>query len=77
MNPLINDEQYEYYVEENKEKIEKRTFGDIFAFSLIGFFTLSAFIIGSWSSILLFTGNTASGGPIGFVFNKILTLNLV
>jgi hypothetical protein len=77
MNPLINEDQYEYYFEEHKEKIEKTTFGDIFAFSLIGFFTLSAFIIGCWSSILLFTGNTVNGGPIGIIFNKILMLNLV
>ncbi len=77
MNPIINDALYEHYIEENKEKIEKSTFGDVFAFSLIGFYTLSAFIIGSWSSILLFTGNTGSGGPIGFIFNKILTLNFL
>ena len=73
MNVLLSKGNYEYHIEENNEKIEKKTFGDIVAVSLICTYTLSAFIISGSSVFLLFTGNTNNGGLIGFIFNKMLS----
>ena len=73
MNALINNEKSHYPFEEEKENVDKKTFGDIFAVSLLSIFTLSTFIIGSWTLILLLIGDTSNGGPIGFIFNKLLS----
>ncbi|GAB4336772.1 MAG: hypothetical protein Kow0089_07430 [Desulfobulbaceae bacterium] len=49
------------------EQIEQATFGDIFAASVVGFYTVAAFVISGWSGILLLSGNTGSGGPVGLL----------
>ena len=56
----------------NNENLDHNTFGDIFALSVISLYTFSALVISGWSAILWFTGNTNSGSPIGFIFNKII-----
>jgi len=48
------------------------TLGECFAVIIVGIYTLIALALSCWSAILLLTGDTTSGGPIGFVASKFL-----
>lgn len=71
MNVLSHEKNFTSDAEK-REIIDRKTFGDIFAISVISLYTFSALIISSWSAILWFTGNTDNGSPVGFIFQKII-----
>jgi len=78
MNILINTNGSIPYPSKKKEEHgERNTFGDIFAFSLVSLYTLSALVISLWSAITLMMGNVSSGGPIGILFNKALASGIL
>ena len=71
MNLLYNEKIYECDIEK-KSDADKNTLGDVFAISVVSLYTIAGLIISSWSAILMYTGNTDSGSPIGFIFNKVI-----
>jgi len=77
MNTLFNNEQSHSQLEDKEEDNGRTTFGDMFAISLVGVFAILILIVSSWSAISLLTGNTAKGGLIGIIFNKILSSGVV
>jgi len=74
---LINDVQVNHNIEEKEENTDTGTFGDIFAISMVGLYTLSVLVVSCWSAVLLLTGNTSNGGPIGLVFNMMQSSGLL
>ncbi len=77
MNALININEQPVYQDEEKEESNKVTFGDIFAVSTLGFYTLFILVISSWSVGILLTENSSSMGPIGFLVDLIKISGLV
>ena len=77
MNALININERPVYQAEEKEESGKATFGDIFAVSTLGFYTLFTLVISSWSVALLLTGNSSSMNPIGFLIDLMKISGLV
>ena len=77
MNTLINSENLHIQFEEENESINTTTFGDMFAISLVGFYTISALIISSWSAMILLSGNISNGGPIGTIFNMVQSSGII
>ena len=77
MNALINLNEQPGYQDEEKEEPNKVTFGDIFAVSTLGSYTLFTLVISIWSVVLLLTENSSSMGPIGFLVDLIKISGLV
>ena len=77
MNALINFKEQPVYQVEEKEESNKVTFGDIFAVSTLGFYTLFTLVISSWSVLLLLNGDSSSMSPIGFFVDLIKISGLV
>lgn len=79
MNILLSHnksvEQYGYYNIKENEKLDTKTFGDVLAVTLIVAYTLLALLVSSWSAFLFFTGRL-SGGPIEFIFKKIVSIGI-
>ena len=71
MNLLNSEQIYESNTEKTGDK-DKNTFGEIFAISVLILYTIAALVVSSWSAILMYTGNTDNGSPIGFIFNMII-----
>ena len=77
MNALIHiNEQAEYQVEEKKES-DNRTFGDIFAVSVVGLYTFFGLAVSGWSAILLMTGNPSGPNPLGLIIDLLKISGLI
>jgi len=77
MNVLININEQPGYQGEEKEEPNEVTFGDIFAVSTLGSYTLFTLVISTWSVVLLLTGDSSSMSPIGFFVDLIKISGLV
>ena len=77
MNALINLNEQPGYQDEEKEEPNKVTFGDIFAVSTLGSYTLFTLVISIWSVVLLLTEDSSSMSPIGFFVDLIKISGLV
>lgn len=73
MNALIHIKQ-QYHAPEEQRKGEIASAGEIIVIFMVCFMVVSIFIIGIWSAVLLITGNTGNGGPIGLLFHFIHTI---
>lgn len=69
MNALINSQQTYSILEMEENEVDAQTGGEIFAIALLSFLVTSVFTVSGWSAILLLTGKTEGGGPIGLMFN--------
>ena len=77
MNLLINNRISYYPLEEEEDNSEQITFGDKFAVYIVGFFTVSALLLGSWSGVTLLAGLTNDGGPLRYFVNLLLDLGIL
>jgi hypothetical protein len=77
MNFLINNQQNHYQFDDREVNNERTTVGDIFAVGLVSFYTFSALIVSSWSAIILITGKSANGGPIGYMVDLLQSSGII
>lgn len=73
---ITNNKPKAYQIEET-EDLEKKTFGDVLAVSIIGSYTLIALVISSWSGLLLFTNSATAKSPIGLLIESIKASGLI
>ena len=77
MNALVSTNDQREYQEGEKNESDNRTFGDIFAVSVVGLYTFSGIAVSCWSAILLLTGNTSGPNPLGLIIDLLKISGLV
>ncbi|MCL7489012.1 MAG: hypothetical protein M8357_12665 [Desulfobulbaceae bacterium] len=77
MNLFISNQQTLYQLDAKEVNNERTTIGDMFAVGLVSFYTFTALIVSSWSAILLITGKSANGGPIGYMVDLLQSSGII
>jgi hypothetical protein len=78
MNIFFNKNQPVWQLDErNSTPDDNNRFGERFAAALLIFYTISALLVSVWSAIIIKSGNSENGGPIGLFVQILKTSGII
>lgn len=77
MNALINNDMPLYPCVEEVNNTAQTPLGDIVAVCIVAIFTVSALLVGSWSGIMLLTGDICNVSPLWYIICFMQSLGIL